>query len=88
MGRRIRKQLRPLSRQPLGTALPSLPAGLTRSEASVLNLVTQGKNNRQIAEDLGLSEKTVANHLSHIFIKTDSENRAAATAFAIRHGLA
>jgi len=50
--------------------------------------VTLGKNNRQIAEELGLSEKTVANHLSHIFSKTGSENRAAATAFAIRNGLA
>jgi DNA-binding NarL/FixJ family response regulator len=48
----------------------------------------EGKSNRQIAQELGLSEKTVANHLTHIFNKTNSENRAAATAFAIRHRLA
>ena len=41
-----------------------------------------------IAQTLGLSEKTVTNHLTHIFQKTDSENRTAATTFAIRHGLA
>jgi DNA-binding CsgD family transcriptional regulator len=85
---RIRHQLRLLARPPSRSTLSSLPAGLTRSETRILHLVTQGKNNRQIAGELGLSEKTVANHLSHIFMKTDSENRAAATAFAIRNGLA
>ena len=53
----------------------------------MLQLVVQGMTNRQIAQDLALSEKTVANHLTHIFNKTTSENRAAAAAFAIRHGL-
>ncbi len=85
---RVRDQLRLLAHQPRGTTLPALPGGLTRSEARVLHLVTLGKNNRQIAEELGISEKTVANHLSHIFMKTNSENRAAATAFAIHNGLA
>lgn len=65
-----------------------LPADLTGREVKVLQLVTGGKSNRQIARELGISEKTVANHLSHIFAKTASENRAAAAAFAIRHGLA
>jgi DNA-binding NarL/FixJ family response regulator len=84
----VRHQLRLLAHPPSETTLPALPGGLTRGEARVLHLVTLGKNNRQIAEQLGISEKTVANHLSHIFMKTDSENRAAATAFAIRNGLA
>ena len=66
----------------------SFPADLTKSEVKVLQLVVQGKRNRQIAQKLEISEKTVANHLSHIFSKTASENRAAATAFAIRHDLA
>jgi DNA-binding NarL/FixJ family response regulator len=64
------------------------PANLTRSETKVVQLVARGKSNRQIAQELGISEKTVANHLSHIFSKTTSENRAAAAAFAIRHGFA
>ncbi len=85
---RIRSRLRTLSHQPYSPAPHSLPANLTRSEAKVLQLVVDGKSNRQIAQELGISEKTVANHLSNIFNKTTSENRAAAAAFAIRHGLA
>jgi len=71
-----------------GTTPPPLPAHLTRREVEVLKLVVEGKSNRQIAQALRLSEKTVTNYLTHIFNKTTSENRAAATAFAIRHGLA
>lgn len=71
---------------------PSTPqkfsAHLTRREVAVLKLVACGKSNSQIARELTLSEKTIANHLTHIFNKTGSENRAAATAFAIHHGLA
>lgn len=63
------------------------PAGLTTREVEVLRLVAQGQTNVQIAQKLVLSEKTVATHLTHIFNKTNSENRAAAAAFAIRHGL-
>jgi DNA-binding NarL/FixJ family response regulator len=70
------------------TAAPRLPAGLTGREAEVLRLVTAGRSNRQIAEQLVLSEKTVANHLTSIFNKTGADNRAAATAFAVRQGLA
>ena len=73
---------------PLSSSPQFLPADLTRSELKVLRLVTRGMSNRQIARELGNSEKTVANHLTHIFAKTESENRAAAAAFAIRHGLA
>jgi ATP/maltotriose-dependent transcriptional regulator MalT len=67
----------------------SLPvsAGLTARELEVLHLVASGMTNTQIAQKLVLSEKTVATHLTHIFNKTMSENRAGAVAFAIRHGL-
>ena len=54
----------------------------------VLGLVAQGRTNREVAEVLSLSENTVARHLTHIFTKTGVENRAGATAFALRHGLA
>ena len=74
--------------QQASTPTPALPANLTQREAAVLKLVAEGKHNSQIALELGISEKTVTSHLTHIFNKTTSENRAAATAFAIRHGLA
>jgi DNA-binding CsgD family transcriptional regulator len=69
------------------TAPATNPAGLTPREVEVLSLVALGMTNTQIAHKLIVSEKTVATHLTHIFNKTNSENRAAATAFAIRHGL-
>ena len=67
---------------------PVYPNGLTAREVQVLRLVTRGLTNSEIAEELGLSEKTIAHHLTHIFNKTTSDNRAAAVAFAIRHDLA
>ena len=84
----VLRRLRTLSSQTGSPTRPALPAHLTQREAEVLKLVVQGKSNRQIAQALGLSEKTVTNYLTHIFNKTTCENRAAATAFAIRHGLA
>lgn len=64
------------------------PARLTAREVQVLRLVAAGKTNREIAAALVLSERTVINHLSHVFTKIGAENRAGATAFALRHGIA
>lgn len=64
------------------------PSGLTGRQVMILKLVAQGKSNRQVAEELGLTVKTVSNHLTHIFNRTSCENRAAVTAFAFRQGLA
>jgi DNA-binding CsgD family transcriptional regulator/tetratricopeptide (TPR) repeat protein len=83
-----RQRLRDLPRQPGLPAPQPLPAGLSSREAEVLRLVAAGRSNRQIAQDLAISESTVAKHLTSIFNKTATDNRAAATAFAIRHGLA
>ncbi len=69
-------------------AASTYPAGLTAREVEVLRLVTRGLSSGEIALELKISEKTVAHHLTHIFNKTSSENRAAAAVFAIRHGLA
>jgi DNA-binding CsgD family transcriptional regulator len=82
---RVRERLRTLGRP---TARPRLLAGLTDREAEVLRLVAAGRSNREIAEALVLSEKTVENHLTSIYGKIGADNRAAATAFAVRHGLA
>ncbi len=62
--------------------------GLTPREVEVLRLIAQGKTNRGIARALDISEKTVARHVSNIFIKLAVSTRAAATAYAFTHGLA
>jgi ATP/maltotriose-dependent transcriptional regulator MalT len=66
---------------------PRAAGGLTAREVEVLRLVAAGKTNRAIADDLFLSEKTVARHISNIFVKLDISSRAAATAYAYEHGL-
>jgi DNA-binding CsgD family transcriptional regulator len=63
------------------------PGGLTAREVEVLALVATGMSNRAIADALVISEKTVARHLSNIFIKLDLSSRSAATAYAYEHGL-
>lgn len=60
---------------------------LTAREVEVLREVATGKTNRAVAEELFLSEKTVARHVSNIFTKLDLPSRAAATAYAYEHGL-
>ena len=69
------------------SATATLPGGLTAREAGVLALVATGRTNRDIADHLVISEKTVASHLSHIFTKLGLSSRAAATAYAYEHGL-
>jgi DNA-binding NarL/FixJ family response regulator len=70
-----------------GSGRGPLPGGLTEREAQVLRLVAAGKTNKQIAEDLYLSAKTVGRHMSNIFTKLGVNSRAAATSFAHRHDL-
>ncbi len=60
---------------------------LTEREVQVLKLVASGRTNRAIASKLGISEKTVARHLSNIFNKLDLSSRAAATAYAYQNQL-
>jgi DNA-binding CsgD family transcriptional regulator len=63
------------------------PAGLTSREVEVLGLVARGYSNKQIAQRLVITPKTVSNHLQHIYVKIDVSSRASATHFAIRRGL-
>jgi HD-GYP domain-containing protein (c-di-GMP phosphodiesterase class II) len=62
-------------------------AGLTPREVEVLILVARGMSNKEIADRLVISSKTVGNHVEHIYTKIDASNRAAASLFAMRHGL-
>jgi HD-GYP domain-containing protein (c-di-GMP phosphodiesterase class II) len=63
------------------------PAGLTLREVEVLRLVARGLANKEVAERLFISPKTVANHIEHIYSKIEATNRAAASLFAMQHGL-
>jgi DNA-binding NarL/FixJ family response regulator len=65
----------------------STSSEITDREEEVLALVAAGKTNRAIATTLGISEKTVARHVSNIFMKLGLPNRAAATAYAYEHKL-
>jgi DNA-binding NarL/FixJ family response regulator len=57
---------------------------LTRREAEVLLWLCRGKSNRDIGEILGLSPRTVNKHLEQVYTKLGVENRASATALAMR----
>lgn len=60
---------------------------LTEREIEVLRLIASGMTNRDIGTRLRISEKTVARHVSNIFMKLDLTSRAAATAYAFQHRL-
>ncbi|MCB0084150.1 MAG: tetratricopeptide repeat protein, partial [Caldilineaceae bacterium] len=80
----------PISPLPTAASRPEntvFPAGLTAREVEVLGLVTAGFTNRQIAEQLHLSVGTVNTHLTNILNKIGAQNRTAAAAFAMQHGL-
>lgn len=64
-----------------------LPDGLTQREAEILALIAQGLTNAEISGRLFLSSHTVKTHISHIFAKTGSRDRAAAIGYAHRHGI-
>ncbi|MEW5691763.1 MAG: response regulator transcription factor [Candidatus Hydrogenedentota bacterium] len=62
--------------------------GLTDREVEILELVASGCSNKDIANRLFISERTVKNHLSSVFKKIDVHDRTQATLFALREGLA
>lgn len=70
-------------------ALPALtdPDGLTVREIEVLCLVAQGLTDKQIAEHLIISPRTVNSHLISIYRKIQVTTRSAATRYAIEHRL-
>jgi DNA-binding CsgD family transcriptional regulator len=62
--------------------------GLTLREVEILRLVSAGMTNRQAAERLGLSIRTVDAHLRSIYAKLGIKTRSAATRYAVEHFLA
>jgi DNA-binding NarL/FixJ family response regulator len=70
---------------PLGSAVPSEP--LTPREGEVLTLLAQGRQNKEIALELSISERTVKFHISSILAKLDAGNRTEAVTIALQKGL-
>lgn len=60
---------------------------LTEREHAVLALIAQGRSNRQISEELTISEKTVKTHVSNILTKLHLEDRTQAAIYALKEGL-
>jgi DNA-binding NarL/FixJ family response regulator len=72
----------------LPTRMPIAPAfaTLTARELELIDLIAHGRDNAQIAAHLGLSEKTVRNHITSIFAKLEVESRAQAIVLALKAG--
>jgi pimeloyl-ACP methyl ester carboxylesterase len=64
------------------------PAGLTDRELEILALLAGGRSNAAIAEELSISARTAERHIGNIYRKIDVHNRAEATAYAFRAGIA
>ncbi|MBN1811874.1 MAG: response regulator transcription factor [Anaerolineae bacterium] len=67
---------------------PESPEKLTKRETEVLQLLAQGRSNKEIAVDLSVAEKTVKTHVSNILGKLGVSSRTQAALYAIRIGLA
>ena len=63
------------------------PHGLTPREVEVLGLIARGQSNHDVARRLQLAEKTIGNHVEHIYTKIGASTRAEASLFAMQHGL-
>jgi NarL family two-component system response regulator LiaR len=68
-------------------ALPQVLQELTERERQVLALIARGLTNREIAEKMVISEKTVKTHVSNLLDKLDLEDRTRAAIWALKHGL-
>ena len=66
---------------------PVLPDRLTGREAEVLRLIAAGSSNREIADELVLSVRTVERHINNIYRKIDARGRTAAVAYALAHDM-
>jgi DNA-binding NarL/FixJ family response regulator len=59
---------------------------LSPREMEILEFVTQGKSNKEIAQSLGISHQTVKNHMTSILKKLDVRDRTQAAVYALRRG--
>lgn len=82
----IQPSLAPLLKQRMDDPESGNEEGLTRREMEVLKLIAEGLYNKEIADRLTISEKTVKNHVSNIFRKIEVSDRTQAAVFAIKNG--
>lgn len=61
--------------------------GLTKREIEILKQIAGGRFNKEIADSLDITERTVKNHISNLFKKIDVNDRTQAAVFAIRNNL-
>jgi DNA-binding NarL/FixJ family response regulator len=80
----IQRAVEKLSRP--GATLEAAPERLSERELDVLRLAAQGKTNRVIGRQLGISERTVHSHLMNIFSKLNVNTRTEAALKAVRLG--
>lgn len=73
--------------EPAGICGPASPGGLTKRELQILTAIARGATNRQVAQQIYISEKTVARHLANIYGKLGVSSRTAAVAWAHEHNL-
>ena len=73
--------------EPAGICGTPTPGGLTRRELEVLSRIASGATNRQVAQQLHLSDKTVGRHLANIYAKLGVSTRTAAANWAHQHGV-
>src|ERR1700733_5754648 len=85
---KVHRDLRSLPRVALDRLAERMPTGdLTPRESEVLLCITQGRSNREIAEQLHIAEKTVRIHVSSVLEKMGARDRTQATIFALQRGL-
>ena len=73
--------------EPAGICSSDSPGGLTKREVEILTAIARGATNRQVAQQVFISEKTVARHLANIYAKLGVSSRTAAVAWAHEHNL-
>jgi DNA-binding NarL/FixJ family response regulator len=84
----VDRGLRYLPHVALDRLAERMPAvDLTPREAEVLTCITQGRSNREIADELGVAEKTVRIHVSAVLDKMGARDRTQATIYALQRGL-
>jgi non-specific serine/threonine protein kinase len=77
----------PVQPAPAATRAPSGTAPLTPREREVAALIARGMTNRQIAEELVITEGTAANHVKHILARLTLDSRVQIATWAVERGL-